>query len=42
MSQSILKVEGLCMRFGGLLAVDQVALDVKTQEVFAIIGPNGS
>lgn len=42
MSQSILKVEGLCMRFGGLLAVDQVALDVKPQEVFAIIGPNGA
>ncbi|MGE8448773.1 MAG: high-affinity branched-chain amino acid ABC transporter ATP-binding protein LivG [Comamonas sp.] len=41
-SQSILKVEGLCMRFGGLLAVDQVALDVKPQEVFAIIGPNGA
>ncbi len=42
MSQSILKVEVLCMRFGGLLAVDQVALDVKPQEVFAIIGPNGA
>ncbi|WP_182341048.1 high-affinity branched-chain amino acid ABC transporter ATP-binding protein LivG [Comamonas koreensis] len=42
MSQSILKVDGLCMRFGGLLAVDQVALDVKPQEVFAIIGPNGA
>ncbi|PWB15649.1 high-affinity branched-chain amino acid ABC transporter ATP-binding protein LivG [Comamonas sp. JNW] len=42
MSRSILKVEGLCMRFGGLLAVDQVALDVKPQEVFAIIGPNGA
>ncbi|MEG0044538.1 MAG: high-affinity branched-chain amino acid ABC transporter ATP-binding protein LivG [Comamonas sp.] len=42
MSQSILKVEGLCMRFGGLLAVDQVALDVKPQEIFAIIGPNGA
>jgi len=30
------------MRFGGLLAVDHVAFDVKPQEVFAIIGPNGA
>jgi len=38
----MLKVDGLCMRFGGLLAVDHVALDVKQQEIFAIIGPNGA
>ena len=42
MSQSILKVDGLCMRFGGLLAVDHVALEIKPQEIFAIIGPNGA
>lgn len=42
MSQTMLKVDGLCMRFGGLLAVDHVALDVKQQEIFAIIGPNGA
>ena len=30
------------MRFGGLLAVDNVAFDVKSDEVFAIIGPNGA
>ena len=38
----ILQVSGLCMRFGGLLAVDHVAFDVAPQEVFAIIGPNGA
>lgn len=42
MSQSILSVNGLSMRFGGLLAVDQVAFDVKPDQVFAIIGPNGA
>ena len=42
MSQSILKVDGLCMRFGGLLAVDHVALEIKPQEIFAIIGANGA
>ena len=39
MSAPLLEVKDLCMRFGGLLAVDHVAFDVKPQEVFAIIGP---
>jgi len=42
MSESLLKVDGLTMRFGGLLAVDSVAFEVKSDEVFAIIGPNGA
>ncbi len=39
---SLLSVSGLCMRFGGLLAVDSVGFDVGKDEVFAIIGPNGA
>ncbi|NYT61072.1 high-affinity branched-chain amino acid ABC transporter ATP-binding protein LivG [Alcaligenaceae bacterium] len=42
MSQALLKVSGLTMRFGGLLAVDQVEFEVRRDEVFAIIGPNGA
>lgn len=42
MSEVLLKVNDLTMRFGGLLAVDKVAFDVKRDEVFAIIGPNGA
>lgn len=42
MSDVLLKVSGLTMKFGGLLAVDQVGFDVKRDEVFAIIGPNGA
>ncbi|WP_233237229.1 high-affinity branched-chain amino acid ABC transporter ATP-binding protein LivG [Bordetella sp. LUAb4] len=42
MSEALLRVSGLCMRFGGLLAVDHVAFDVRRDEVFAIIGPNGA
>lgn len=42
MSESLLQVSGLTMRFGGLLAVDQVEFDVRKNEVFAIIGPNGA
>lgn len=42
MSETLLKVTDLCMRFGGLLAVDHVGFEVKQNEVFAIIGPNGA
>ena len=42
MSQVILSVKDLVMRFGGLLAVDQVAFDVNKNEIFSIIGPNGA
>ena len=41
-NNSFLQVEGLSMRFGGLLAVDGIAFDVKEREIFAIIGPNGA
>lgn len=42
MSDVLLEVSGLTMRFGGLLAVDQVQFNVRRNEVFAIIGPNGA
>jgi branched-chain amino acid transport system ATP-binding protein len=41
-AQALLKVAGLQMRFGGLLAVDGIDFDVRPNEVFAIIGPNGA
>lgn len=42
MTSTVLRVDSLKMRFGGLLAVDSVSLDVQKNEVFAIIGPNGA
>ena len=42
MAASYLQIDDLSMRFGGLLAVDGVAFDVKEREIFAIIGPNGA
>ena len=42
MSREILKVSGLCMRFGGLLAVNGVGLTVKEKQVVSMIGPNGA
>lgn len=38
----ILETEGLTKRFGGLTAVNNVSLQVKEGEIFAIIGPNGA
>jgi branched-chain amino acid transport system ATP-binding protein len=38
----LLEVNALSMRFGGLLAVDQVGFSLNHGEVFAIIGPNGA
>ena len=42
MSDTILQVADLSMRFGGLLAVDGIGFDVRDREIFAIIGPNGA
>ena len=38
----ILRVEGLTMRFGGLLAVDAVNFAVERGSITALIGPNGA
>jgi branched-chain amino acid transport system ATP-binding protein len=38
----MLAVENLTLRFGGLLAVNDVSFDVREGEIFAIIGPNGA
>ncbi|GBL53101.1 branched-chain amino acid transport system ATP-binding protein [Pseudomonas citronellolis] len=42
MSRPILEVSGLTMRFGGLLAVNSVALKVEEKQVVSMIGPNGA
>src|SRR5579864_6087203 len=38
----LLTVEGLCKRFGGFLAVNQVSFEVRAGEILGLIGPNGS
>lgn len=42
MSEVLLKVDGLKKSFGGVVATDDVNLDVRLDEVHAIIGPNGA
>ncbi len=39
---SILRLENLCMQFGGLKAVDMLDFEVKKGEIFGLIGPNGA
>ncbi len=42
MAEPLLRVERLVRRFGGILATDNVSLDVASGELHAIIGPNGA
>lgn len=41
-SETLLSLEEVTMRFGGVTAIDQVSMEVKRGEVHSIIGPNGA
>jgi ABC-type branched-subunit amino acid transport system ATPase component len=41
-ADNILELTNLAKRFGGLVAVDSVSLQIRRGEVFALIGPNGA
>jgi branched-chain amino acid transport system ATP-binding protein len=41
-SRTLLKVENLTMRFGGLIAVNALSFEVRKGEITALIGPNGA
>jgi branched-chain amino acid transport system ATP-binding protein len=40
--EPVLKVEHLTMRFGGLVAIDDVSFEADDKQITAIIGPNGA
>jgi branched-chain amino acid transport system ATP-binding protein len=42
MAEAILRAEWVSVNFGGLLAVDGVALEVRRRELVGLIGPNGA
>lgn len=39
---SLLEIENVTLRFGGVVAVDRVSMSVEEGEVFALVGPNGA
>ena len=42
MSKNVLKVENVTMQFGGVVAVDNLNLEINEGEIVALIGPNGA
>ena len=42
MTSTLLSAKNLSVRFGGLLAVNDVSFDVRQSEVFTLIGPTGA
>nr|WP_325239613.1 ABC transporter ATP-binding protein [uncultured Oscillibacter sp.] len=40
--ENVLKVENVTMQFGGVVAVDNLNLEVNQGEIVALIGPNGA
>ncbi len=42
MTQNVLHVENITMQFGGVVAVNNLSLDVEEGQIVALIGPNGA
>src|SRR4051794_18034263 len=42
MSETILSTHNVTRAFGGLVAVDDITLEVRRGEIYGVIGPNGA
>ena len=42
MSENVLELKNITMKFGGVTALNEVNLVVKKGEILALIGPNGA
>ncbi len=42
MSENVLRLDHLTMRFGGVVAVNDLSMDINKGEIVALIGPNGA
>ena len=41
-AENIVKIENLVKRYGDVIALDHLNLDIKEGEIFGLLGPNGS
>jgi len=41
-ASALLSVQGVCVRFGGIVALDDVSFDVRGGDICGLIGPNGA
>ena len=39
---TVIKAQNLTMKFGDVIAVDDISLEIKSGEIFGFLGPNGS
>ena len=42
MSKNVLRLDNITMQFGGVVAVDNLSMEVNEGEIVALIGPNGA
>ena len=42
MTDAVLSAQGLCKRYGGHVAVDELSFEVLRSEIFGLLGPNGA
>ncbi len=42
MSNPILKIDNVTMRFGGVTAIDKLSFEVQKGQIYGLIGPNGA